>query len=98
MKEVTEDQVALFLYLATSQLQKEYLDEIKVANFYVRTLKKEANRRVRFDKKYIDKEIVNMFKVSDDDIINVMGGLEVSFNEIVEESIKKIKNIVDNKE
>ena len=91
--EVNRNQVSLFVLLALTQLQKEATDEIEETNYYVRDLKREFNRRKKFDRKYIDPYIEDVFKVSSDDVINVMSEMEKHFNEIVNNSIEELLKI-----
>lgn len=92
-EEVTKDQVTLFLIIALTQLNKEYTDEFETTNYFVREIKKEFNRRVRWERKYLDKHLEDAFKVANDDILKVIAELERHHQDIVDESIEKLLKI-----
>ena len=93
---VNKDQVLLFQFLSLTILMKEYVDELKDSNLYVRELKKELNRRKKWERKYIDKHKEDIYKVSSDDIVQVLAGLEGRFLELVEESTEKLLELTEN--
>lgn len=96
MEKVNKDQITLFQVIALTQLMKEYVDELNDTNYFVREVKKEFNRRVKWERKYLDKHLENAFAVADDDIINVIGELEKHHQEIVKESTEKLLQIANN--
>lgn len=89
-EKVNKEHVTLFLIIALTQLNKEYVDELKETNYYVRDLKREFNRRRSFDKKKLDPYLEEAFQVSSEDILNAMGELERNFEELCQESIEKL--------